>query len=138
MSHPKSYLLMLALTITAMHLSSVESLTLASGSIIVVNVLPAYLTIHCWSNTGNDLGTQTVLDRFTWNASIVAGRKNEVYTCDLGEGGLHGRFSLFDVARDWNKDRCGFRNFRCYWEVRTDGIYQYFSKSQSFELQYRW
>lgn len=60
MSHPKSYLLMLALTITVMHLSPVDSLTLASGNIAVTNNLPSLLKLHCSSNTGDDLGPGNV------------------------------------------------------------------------------
>ncbi|KAF7151046.1 hypothetical protein RHSIM_Rhsim02G0052800 [Rhododendron simsii] len=109
MSHPERYVLILVLALMVMHESPVESTTTALGTVSIVSSIPdAFLTIHCRSSSGEDLGTKSIPfnGKFTWNVSV--GGKNEVYDCGLVVEGLHGRFSLFDAGRDWSRDRCVF------------------------------
>lgn len=139
MSHPERYVLILALALMAMHESPVESTTTAQGTVSISSSIPdAFLTIHCRSSSGKDLGAKSIPfnGKFTWNVSV--GGKNEVYDCGLVVEGLHGRFSLFDAGRDLTRDRCGIDNFACLWRVRREGIYLFVIKSQDFVLQYSW
>lgn len=140
MSFPQNYLLMLALILMAMHRSPAESLTLADGPVIITNKISGTLTIHCWSEAGKDLGVQHkgYNEDFSWYVSLVIGKPNEVYNCDLSSGGLRGRFNLFDGNRDFAKERCGLKDFRCVWQVTPDGIYLQHNDSHNFDLQYRW
>ncbi|KAH7857166.1 hypothetical protein Vadar_009774 [Vaccinium darrowii] len=143
MSHPKSYILILALALMAMHDSPVESrILLAQGVVSIVNYIPdTMLTIHCQSSSSKDLGTKSIpmTGEFAWDVSLVVGEKQGIYNCDLRAEGLHGRFSLFDAGRDWNRDRCGFlKNFVCAWRVRREGIYLFELKRKDYVLEYSW
>lgn len=139
MSYHTNHVLLLALTLMAMHQSPVaESVTLAIGSVFVFNQVPGPLNIHCQSDH-KDFGPRTLppFDVLEWNVSIVIG-KTEVYSCDMSSGNLHGRFDLFDSRTDWNTERCGVKNFNCSWKVAEDGVFLFSAKKGDYVVQYPW
>lgn len=139
MSYHIKHVLLLALTLMAMHQSPVaESLTLAIGSVFVFNQVQGTLNIHCLSGY-KDFGQRTLpsFDVLAWNVSIVIG-KTEVYSCNMSSGNLHGRFDLFDSRTDWNSERCGIKNFDCSWKVAEDGVFLFSAEKGDYVAHYPW
>ncbi|KAH7858498.1 hypothetical protein Vadar_024557 [Vaccinium darrowii] len=139
MSYHINHVLLLALTLMAMHQSPVgQSVTLAIGSVFIFNQVPGPLNIHCKS-AYRDFGPRTlpIFDVFEFNVSVVIG-KSEVYSCDMSSRNLHGRFDLFDSMTDWTTERCGIKNFDCSWKVAEDGIFLFSAEKRDYVAQYPW